>query len=278
MTPAPAPALALALRGVTVWRPNGAGRQVLLDAVDWTVEPGEHWVVLGPNGAGKSTMLNVAGAVDHPSEGSVHVLGRQLGRTDLRALRERVGMVDARVARGLRGAMPAHAVVLTGLFGAVALQRHRITNEHRGHARELLDLVGAAGLADRTYERLSQGERQRVLLARALVGRPDLLLLDEPTSGLDLPSRERLIEAMVATARHRPDLPTVTVTHHLEEIPPSTTHALLLAGGRVVEQGAIADTLTSANVSRAFGLDVDVARRGGRWAAALRMPPPAPLL
>lgn len=268
----PTPALTLA--GVTVWRPDGTGRQVLLHGVDWTVKPGEHWVVLGPNGAGKSTMLNVAGAVDHPSEGTVHVLGKQLGRTDLRALRERIGLVDARVARGLRGAMPAHAVVLTGLFGAVALQRHRITDEHRAHARELLELVGAAPLAERPYERLSQGERQRILLARGLMGRPDLLLLDEPTSGLDLPSRERLIEAMVATARSRPDLPTVTVTHHLEEIPPSTTHALLLAGGRVVEQGAIGDTLTSAHVSRTFGLEVDVARPNGRWTAALRVPPP----
>jgi len=264
---------ALQLAGVTVWRPDGTRRQVLLDGIDWTVEPGEHWVVLGPNGAGKSTMLNVAGAVDHPSEGTVDVLGRRLGRTDLRALRERIGMVDARVARGLRGAMPAHAVVLTGLFGAVALQRHRITEEHRAHAHELLELVGAAQLADRTYERCSQGERQRILLARALIGRPDLLLLDEPTSGLDLPSRERLIEAMVATARARPGLPTVTVTHHLEEIPPSTTHALLLAEGRVCAAGEIEDTLTSANVSRTFGLDVDVARPNGRWTAGLRTPP-----
>lgn len=266
---------ALALAGVTVWRPGDGGRQVLLSDIDWTVRAGEHWVVLGPNGAGKSTMLNVAGAVDHPSEGTVHVLGRQLGRTDLRALRERVGMVDARVARGLRGAMPAHAVVLTGLFGAVALQRHRITDEHRAHAHELLELVGATPLADRSYERCSQGERQRILLARALMGRPDLLLLDEPTSGLDLPSRERLIEAMVATARTRPDLPTVTVTHHLEEIPPSTTHALLLADGRVRAQGEIGATITSAHVSRTFGLDVDVARPNGRWTAALRVPPPA---
>ena len=262
---------AVVTAGVTVRRWSEAlGRPLLLlDDVSWTVGPREHWVVLGPNGAGKTTLLHLAGATSHPSSGTVDVLGHRLGAVDTRDLRERIGFVDARVARALRGTNTVQATVLTGAFSSIALQRRRLQTRHEDRAHALLELVGAQALSERRFEDCSQGERQRVLLARALMSDPDLLLLDEPTSGLDLPSRERLVLALSALARDRPALATVTVTHHLEEIPPSSTHALLLAGGRVLAQGPVADVLTSAAVSACFDLPVDVSRRNGRWAAAV---------
>jgi iron complex transport system ATP-binding protein len=267
------------MRGVEVWRWVAAEqrRAVLLDEIDWTVEPGEHWVVLGPNGAGKTTLLNLAAAVSHPSEGEVEVLGAGLGRVDMRALRERIGTVEARLGRRIRGRASGLEVVLTGAYGSIALQHKRIEPADRERAERLLGEIGAAALHDRFYEECSQGERQRLLVARALMDEPELLLLDEPTAGLDLPSRERLIASLDAMADANPTLPTVTVTHHLEEIPSSSTHALLLADGRIVAQGAIAETLTAASVSRCFEIEVEVARHGNRWAARVERPAAEPL-
>jgi iron complex transport system ATP-binding protein len=270
---------AIRMRGVQVWRWVAAEqrRAVLLDEIDWTVEPGEHWVVLGPNGAGKTTLLNLAAAVSHPSEGEVEVLGARLGRVDMRALRERIGTVEARLGRAIRGRSTGLEVVLTGAYGSIALQHRRIEPADRERAERLLDEIVAAALHDRFYEECSQGERQRLLVARALMDEPELLLLDEPTAGLDLPSRERLIASLDAMADANPTLPTVTVTHHLEEIPSSSTHALLLADGRIVAQGPIAETLTPASVSRCFEIEVEVARHGNRWAARVERPAAEPL-
>lgn len=290
-TPDDDPTPAVALTDVTVRRHDREGRElVLLDDVSWRVRPGEHWAVLGPNGAGKSTMLQLAGGVTHPTEGTVDVLGHRIGRVDMRALRERIGHVDAATARGLKRGLDGRGVVLSGTFGSLAPQSRRLTPEHEARADALLALTGSEALGVRRFDDCSQGERQRLLLARALmagagedittsdpkaVGRedgdagPDLLLLDEPTSGLDLPSRERLVGALVASARRWPTLPTITVTHHLEEIPPNTTHALLLRGGRVLAQGAADEVLASGPVSGCFGLGVTVERAGGRWAARL---------
>jgi iron complex transport system ATP-binding protein len=257
---------------VTVRRWSAAlGRELrLLDDATWTVAAGEHWVVLGPNGAGKTTLMHLAGAMSQPSSGEVEVLGARLGGVDVRALRERIGFVDARLARSLRGHHTGLQTVLTGAFNTIILQVRRLTPAHEDRARALMALVSAEALADRRFEDCSQGERQRLLLARALMADPELLLLDEPAAGLDLPGREGLLGALATLARDRPALPTVTVTHHLEEIAPSTTHALLLRGGRVLAAGAIGDVLTSARVSDCFGLRVDVADRGGRWTAAVR--------
>jgi iron complex transport system ATP-binding protein len=275
---------AVALDGVTVRRHDRDGHEVvLLDGVRWRVLPGEHWAVLGPNGAGKSTMLQLAGGVTHPTSGTVDVLGHRIGRVDMRALRERIGHVDAATARGLKRGLDGRGVVLSGAFGSLAPQHRRLGPEHEARADGLLALTGSEALAVRRFDDCSQGERQRLLLARALMAGetgaddggdgdgagPDLLLLDEPTSGLDLPSRERLVGALVASARRWPTLPTITVTHHLEEIPPNTTHALLLRDGRVLAQGAADDVLTSGPVSACFGLGVTVERAGGRWAARL---------
>jgi iron complex transport system ATP-binding protein len=220
------------MRGVEVWRWLAAEerRAVLLADVEWTVAEGEQWAVLGPNGAGKTTLLNLAAAVSHPSSGEVEVLGKRLGAVDMRALRERVGTVEARLGRRIQGRSTGLEVVLTGAYGSIALQHNRIDDADRERALRLLEEIGAA------------------------------------------PLRERLIAALDRMAANDPRLPTVTVTHHLEEIPASTTHVLLLAGGRVFAQGAIASTLTAANVSGCFGIEVEVARNGERWAAATARP------
>lgn len=273
--------VAVAFDDVTVRRrgPDGEALE-LLAGVTWRVQAGEHWVVLGPNGAGKSTLLHLAGGVSHPSEGTVHVLGHRIGRVDLRTLRERIGHVDAASARGLRRGLDGCGVVLSGAFGSLAPQRRRLTPQLHERARALLELTGSEALGARAFDDCSQGERQRLLLARALmpsVGHqvaghavPDLLLLDEPASGLDLPSRERLVGALAATARRWPALPTITVTHHLEEIPPTATHALLLSAGRVLAAGDITDVLAPGPVSECFGLPISVECSDRRWTARVR--------
>jgi iron complex transport system ATP-binding protein len=262
-------AIAMSDVHVTRWSSSQQASTTLLHDVGWSVGEGEHWVVLGPNGAGKTTLLHLAAAAAHPTSGTVEVLGERLGRVDVRELRERIGLVDAGTARQLRPRMPGRLVVLTGALGTIKLRRDRVTPEHEAQADALLRLMGAEVVAERRWEACSQGERQRLLIARALMADPDLLLLDEPATGLDLPARERLIGALDALAHDRPDLPTVVITHHVEEIPASTTHALLLADGAVVAAGPAEAVLTAEHVSTCFGLPVDVSRPGARWAAAL---------
>jgi iron complex transport system ATP-binding protein len=260
---------AIRMSEVTVWRWVAAEqrRAVLLSGIDWAVEPGEHWVVLGPNGAGKTTLLNLAAAFSHPSDGTVEVLGERLGAVDMRKLRESIGTVEPGLARRIRGRYTGYEVVLTGATGSIALLHDRITDDHQARADRLMAEIGVDPLRERRFEDCSQGERQRLLLARGLMDDPDLLLLDEPTTGLDLPSRERLIASLDAMAEANADLPTVTVTHHLEEIPATTTHALFLRDGAIVASGPIASVLTSESVSTTFDIAVDVAHNAGRWAA-----------
>lgn len=257
---------------VTVFRWSTALKQrvVLLEEVDWLVGRGEHWVMLGPNGAGKTTLLHLAAADSHASEGTVDVLGKRLGNTDMRALREDIGLVDARTSRAIPSRRPVFETIESGAFNSIALQHQRLDESHRERARELMDVVGLGDLETRAFGECSQGECQRILLARALMPSPKLLLLDEPASGLDLPSREQLVSALVSMAEGDPGLTTVTVTHHLEEIPPTTTHALLLKDGKVLAQGTVDEALTSQNVSACFDLPIEVHRNGGRWSAAIQ--------
>ena len=260
---------ALDLTGVSLWRWDAEQQRErhLLRDVDWTVRRGEHWALLGANGAGKTTLMNVAAAVHHPSGGTADVLGHRLGRVDLRALRERIGLVEARTSRAFRQRLTAEQVVLTGATGTIALRPGRLDAEARTRAAGLLARFGCTELADRPYDTCSQGERQRVLLARALMRRPSLLLLDEPATGLDLPGREALLSAVATIAREEPETATVTVTHHVEELPSSTTHALLLRDGLVVAAGPAAETISGANLSTAFDTPVRVDRVGDRWLA-----------
>ncbi|HET7602048.1 MAG TPA: ATP-binding cassette domain-containing protein [Gemmatimonadales bacterium] len=257
-----ADATSLTFDGVSIWTPQGAD---ILRGIDWTVQPGERWALIGPNGSGKSTLLSLAGAWRHPSRGRVSVLGKTLGQVDMPALRGHIGYVDAGGA--VLDWLTAEDVVLTGIGATLRPLWWTYTDEDRARAGEMLALLGCADLAEREIATCSQGERGRVRIARALIARPRLLLLDEPAVGLDLAAREALIAALDRLSREQPDLTSVLVTHHLEEIPPSTTHALLLREGRVVAAGDIGDVLTSENLSACFGLPVACRHDGERWFA-----------
>lgn len=239
---------------------------VLLDSVSLTVRGGEHWALLGANGAGKSTLLGLLGAVTHPTRGSVEVLGRRLGRVDLRELRTLLGHVDPR--HPLRSPLTVSQVVLTGLTNSVEpLPRWVPGAEQRERAERLLTMLGMGGKTRSRWPALSQGERGRTLIARALMPRPRLLLLDEPATGLDLAAREQLLDSLDALREEHPELATVLVTHHLEELPASTTHAMLLRGGRCTASGPADEVLTTDRVSDCFGHPVRIARTDGRWTA-----------
>jgi iron complex transport system ATP-binding protein len=257
------------MEGVGVWRARpGGGRAVLLARVDWRVLPGERWAVVGPNGAGKTTLLGVAGATVFPSEGTARVLGATLGATDVRALRAGIGAVDARVVEAFRPRMTALEAVMTGAAASIVpLAEGRETARPRAAA--LLEQMGCAPLAGRRVATLSRGEQQRVLLARALMPHPRLLLLDEPAAGLDLPSREALLDRLDALASSHPELAVVQVAHRLEELAGSTTHALLLRDGSVVAAGAAERVLQEGPLSRCFGARVRLARAGSRVLAVI---------
>jgi iron complex transport system ATP-binding protein len=269
--PAPGQA-ALRLADVGVWRWHAAtGTRVqLLEGIHWTVQAGERWALLGPNGAGKTTLLTVAGAVEFPSRGEVEILGRTLGRTDVFRLREEIGFVDARAGRRFAPGLSVEEVVRTGATQTIGYFEERLSAADFDRAAELLGSFGLARLAGRRFADCSHGERTRALIARALVPRPRLLLLDEPGSGLDLPGREVLLAALDRLVTDDPELALVTTTHHLEELPATTTHALLLRDGAAVAAAAVAETLTDALLSRCFGLPVAVTRSNGRWHASAR--------
>jgi iron complex transport system ATP-binding protein len=264
--PAPVdPDLVIALDRVTVTR---GGNHLLCD-VDWRVELDERWVVLGPNGAGKTTLLNLAGARMHPTRGVVRVLGEQLGRVDVHELRLRVGLTSVALAERVPADELVRDVVLTASWSVVGRFRERYDAVDTARANALLEQLGMAALAERSYGTLSEGERKRVQIARALMTDPELLLLDEPAAGLDLGAREDLVRRLSELASD-PDAPaTVLVTHHVEEIPPGFTHALLLREGSVVAQGLLAETVTAENLSKTFGTPLRVVTAEGRfWATA----------
>ena len=256
---------AVRLQDVRVVR-NGTA---LLDGITWKVHPGERWALLGPNGSGKTTLLRVVGSALWPTSGIVEILGERLGRVDMRVLRQRIAVVSAAVGRSLRPAQPALDVVLTGRYAALETWWHEYTDADRVEAERLLDEAGFGGASfdERPFGLLSEGERQQVLLARALMGRPELLLMDEPAAGLDLGARERLVRRLARLASDPEVPPMILVTHHVEEIPPGITHASLLRDGALVASGPVDDVLTSEAVSEAFSLPVAVVRNDGRWTA-----------
>lgn len=262
VTTAPPAETVLELRGVRFVR----GGRVLLDDISFEVRAGEHWALIGPNGAGKSTILSLCGAVQHPTSGEVWVLGERLGRVELQALRRSIGHVNPR--HPLTSALGIRDVVLTGLTGTVErAPRWEPSDSELERARASIHLLGLDGKADEPWTTLSQGERGRTLIARALMTDPRLLLFDEPSTGLDVAAREQLLDTLDEVRAAHPELASVLVTHHLEELPTTTTHALLLADGRITARGTADEVLTTAAVSACFDHPIAIDRADGRWHA-----------
>jgi iron complex transport system ATP-binding protein len=253
----------LQLESVTVRR----GDKLLLDAVDWTVEEDERWVILGPNGAGKTTLLQLAATTLHATSGRIHIFGEQLGRVDVFELRPRIGLSSAALAQRIPGGELVIDVVVSAGYAVIGRWREAYGRLDVRRAKALLGRFGVAELAARRYGTLSEGVRKRVQIARALMTDPELLLLDEPAAGMDLGGREDLLRRL-ATLAADPDAPaSVLVTHHVEEIPLGVSHAMLLNNGSVVAQGLIHQVLTSEHLSQTFGLALTVEREAGRYFA-----------
>jgi iron complex transport system ATP-binding protein len=260
------PAPAVDLRDAQV-RIDG---RTVLGPIDLRIGRGERWVLLGPNGGGKTTLLALAGARRQPSAGRVSVLGVTMGSADVRALHPRISHTSHVLAERMPPGLSVRSVVLTGKRAVLSPWFQDFDEQDERRAAIVLERVGCAHLAGRRFDTGSQGERQRVLLARALFSEPELLILDEPASGLDLPAREALIEALEAVTNQHPAPTTILATHHLEEIPPSTTHAALLRDGRLVASGGIEDVLAPPSLQACFGIAMEVGRRGARWWAVAR--------
>jgi len=256
----------LELADVTVRR----GQATLLEGVDWTVEEDERWVVLGPNGAGKTTLLQVASAQIHPTSGVAGILGEVLGTVDVFELRPRIGLTSASLAERIPREERVHDVVVSASYGVIGRWREHYDELDHGRAVDLLTEVGAKHLRERTFGTLSEGERKRVQIARALMTDPELLLLDEPAAGLDLGGREDLVSTLSMLAMDELSPATVLVSHHVEEIPPGFTHALMLRGGRVVAAGPLEEVLTEEVLSSTFGMSLRLSHEDDRWAARRR--------
>ena len=251
------------VRGLLVRR----GGRAILGPLDWTVRDGERWVVIGPNGSGKTTLLSTIGLELWPTAGTVDVLGGRYGRIDSREHRRRIGSAGSAVEASLRPDLTPVTIVMTARHAATEPWWHVYSDDDRARARTLLAGLGLERVADHAYGTLSAGERRRTSIARALMPDPDLLLLDEPAASLDLGARETLIADLASLAGEPRPSAIVLVSHHVEEIPPGFSHALVMADGAAVAAGPLDDVLTSDVLSRAFGLPIVVERRDGRaWA------------
>jgi len=246
------------------------GRALLLDRITWAIDSGQHWVVVGPNGAGKTTLVHLAAGIGHPTSGSVELLGEPLGLTDLSELRLRIGVATAWQAHAVPPAERVLDVVMTASWAVSGRWRERYAPGDESRAMGLLQHMGAGHLVDRTFGTLSEGEAKRVQIARALMVDPELLVLDEPAAGLDLGAREDLVGRIGALARDARGPAIILVTHHVEEIPVGFTHGLVLAGGRTVAAGSLSEALTPESMRAAYGMDIDVHVRDGRWTATAR--------
>jgi iron complex transport system ATP-binding protein len=246
------------------------GQATLLDSVSWTVREDERWVVLGANGAGKTTLVQLCSAQIHPTTGVAGILGEVLGTVDVFELRPRIGYTSAAVAERIPRDEIVRDVVVSASYGVVGRWREHYEELDHERARALLVEVGAGKLLDRTFGTLSEGERKRVQIARSLMTDPELLILDEPAAGLDLGGREDLVATMSVLAND-PTSPTIVlVSHHVEEIPPGFTHALMLREGRVVAQGPLAAVMTAENLTATFGMSLQLTHEDGRYAARRR--------
>ncbi|KAB1644140.1 ABC transporter ATP-binding protein [Gulosibacter chungangensis] len=243
-----------------------SGRPIL-DGINWSVEETDRWVILGPNGAGKSTLLSIASAQLHPTTGTVSVLDETFGRTDLRELRPRIGFASSAMARLIPADETVRNAVLTASYAVAGRWNERYDEIDLEQTNRVLAEWQLEGLADRTFGTLSDGERKRTLIARAVMTDPEMLLLDEPSASLDLGARENLLASLTTYAASEFAPAIVMVTHHVEEIPLGITHALLIRDGRIVAAGPLDDTLTAASLTATFGIPLELDFHNGRYAA-----------
>ena len=256
----------LKLRGVSVRRESS----LLLRNVDWTAHEDERWIVIGPNGAGKTTLLQVAATLLHPTEGTVDVLGERLGDVNVFELRPRIGLTSASLAERVPSGEKVIDLVLTASYAILGRWKEEYESSDVTRAVELLDALGCAHLIRRRFATLSEGERKRVQIARAMMPDPEMLLLDEPAAGLDLGGREDLLRRLAVLAANPKAPMMVLVTHHVEEVPDGFTHAMLLRRGAVLVAGLIEDVFTARNLSRCFGIPLEIERHENRWRAWAR--------
>ncbi|MDR1710269.1 MAG: ABC transporter ATP-binding protein [Propionibacteriaceae bacterium] len=256
------------LEGVSIIR----GQATLLDQVNWTVDESDRWVVIGPNGAGKTTLLQVVGAQWHPSKGRATLLGETLGRVDVFELRPRIGVTSAALADRIPKGESVRDVVISAAYAVTGRWREAYEDLDYARAELLMERLQVAALAERTFGTLSEGERKRVQIARALMTDPELLLLDEPAAGLDLAGREALVATLSEICLDSRAPATILVTHHVEEIPVGITHALLLRDAKIIAAGPLEQTLTSAALSDTFDMDLEVSHVDGRYAARAILP------
>jgi iron complex transport system ATP-binding protein len=253
----------LELSNISVQR----GDRVILGPLDWQVLEGQRWVILGPNGAGKTTLLQVCSSLIHPTSGEVKILGQALGKTDVFELRTRIGLTSSKLVEQLPGDELVIDVVLTAAYAMLGRWQEKYDLWDESRAMALLTALGVRELGGREFGSLSDGEKKRVQIARSLMADPELLLLDEPASSLDLGGREDLLKRIEAFASDVLAPATVIVTHHIEEIPSGTTHALLLKEGRAIAQGVIESVINDVNLSTAYGLPITVQSQGRRFFA-----------
>ena len=251
------------LAGVSIVR-NGS---TLISDITWEVDESDRWVVIGPNGAGKTTLLQVISAQIHPSSGVSGLLGEVLGTVDVFELRPRIGLTSAALAERIPRGERVHDVVVSASYAVLGRWREQYDDLDHERADELLAQLRIDRLADRTFGTLSEGERKRVQIARALMTDPELLLLDEPAAGLDLAGRETLVNTLGELAQDQYAPATVLVTHHVEEIPAGITHAMLLKSGSIVAAGPLHDTMTAENLTKTFDVGLSLAEADGRWSA-----------
>jgi iron complex transport system ATP-binding protein len=240
------------------------GHTVILRDAAWRVQPGEHWVILGSNGSGKTSLLKALTGYLTPTSGEINLLGQRYGASDWRELRLKIGIVTNSFTLAIPPAEEALDTVVSGKFAQLDLWA-RVSSRDRAAARRLLRFVGLGKIETREWAFLSQGERQRVLIARALMAKPRLLILDEPCAGLDPVAREKFLQFLDGLTRRKGAPTLVLVTHHVEEITPGFSHVLVLREGEVIATGKRADVLTSQQLSHAFGATLRLVRTGQRY-------------
>ncbi len=239
----------------------------ILDKVSWTVDGTERWVILGPNGAGKTTLLQIAAALVHPSKGKAKLLDQTMGKVDIFDLRSRIGFVSSAMSRRIPGDETVLNVVMTAAYSVTGRWNEHYEDIDIARARRVLGEWKLGDFVDRRFGGLSDGEQKRVLIARAVMTDPELLLLDEPAASLDLGSREELLGLLSGFAQSSSSPAMVMVTHHVEEIPQGFTNALLLSKGKVVAKGKLADVVTAALLSKTFDIPLELTTSKGRFAA-----------